>query len=402
MERKIIHVDMDAFFASVEERDNPLLRGKPVIIGALPGTRGVVSTCNYEARKYGVHSAMNIKDAYKMCPNGVFLLPDMHKYSIESQKVHKIMESYTDIIEYVSLDEGYMDVTASEKLFGDAERIGRELKKRVFEETGLSCSVGIGYSMIAAKTASEENKPDGFFIIPDQKCFAELMKNRPVSSIYGIGKKTAQRLISCGFSTVSDLQNAKKDDLSFLGKSGENIIKHSKGIDEREIIPNNGQKSVGREFTFQTDLTSKEEIEEFIHIVSRKVSDRLKYMGLKGKTVTLKIKYSDMTQITRAKTGGYTNSAKEICLSATELLGKVEFKKSVRLVGVSVSNMEGEEEFFQLSFEDIQPEDRSKQNFIDDMIFSINKNMGSGALKTGKELLAERVFRKMQNEREEK
>ncbi len=394
MVRKIIHIDMDAFYASVEVRDNPSLKGKPLIIGAMPGSRGVVSTCSYEARKFGVHSAMSIKDAYALCPDGIYMVPNIKKYAIESEKIHKIMESYTDMIEYVSLDEGYMDVTASEKLFGSAENIGRELKRRVFEETGLTCSVGVGYSMLSAKTASEEKKPDGFFVIPTRESFVDLIKDRSVGVLFGVGKKTAQRLIEKGFMKVCDLQSADYEDVAFLGNTGAEILKHAKGYDDREVRPNEEQKSVGREYTFQSDLTKREEINELIHFISRQVSNQLKYKELSGKTVTLKIKYSDMKLVTRSKSGGYTNSAREICKRATELLNQLELKKSVRLVGVSVSNMDGDKDSGQISFDDLFKTEENKSDKLDDMIFSINKSLGKGVLKTGKELLAQRNFKK--------
>ncbi len=393
MERKIIHIDMDAFYASVEMRDNPKLKGKPLIIGAMPGTRGVVSTCSYEARKFGVRSAMSITEAYSLCPDGIYMHPDIGKYARESEKIHKIMESYTDMIEYVSLDEGYMDVTASLKIFGSAENIALDLKRRVLEETGLTCSVGVGYSMLAAKTASEEKKPDGFFVIPTRESFINLIKDRDVGTLFGVGVKTAQRLKEKGFCKISDLQCAGDNDVKFLGNTGVELLKHANGYDLREVKPNEEQKSVGREYTFQTDLTKRTEIEELIHFISRQVSNQLKYKELIGKTVTLKVKYSDMKLVTRSKTVGYTNSAKEICRVATELLSQLELKKSVRLVGISVSNMEDDEDCGQMSFEDILEMDESKNEKIDDMIFSINKNMGKSTLKTGKELLAERNFR---------
>lgn len=394
MERTIIHLDMDAFYASVEMRDNPKLLGKPVIIGALPGTRGVVSTCSYEARKFGVHSAMSITEAYRRCPQGIYLKPNGYKYAAESEKIHKIMASYTDVIEYISLDEGYMDVTASIKLFGSAENIGRELKRRILEETGLTCSVGIGYSMTAAKTASEEKKPDGFFVIPNREFFVNLIKDRKIGVLYGVGKKTAQRLYERGIVTVSDVISLKPESLDFLGIAGREIYLHANGIDEREVTPNEEAKSVGREYTFQTDLTDREEINDILHFISRQVSDQLKSKGLEGKTVTLKIKFSDMKQITRSKTGEYTNSGRKICSAATELLSKTELLKSVRLVGVSVSNMSGEEEDGQMSFEDfLGNKEESKEDKLDHMIYKINKDMGRGSIKTGKEMLAEQNFK---------
>lgn len=394
MDKVIIHIDMDAFYAAVEVRDNPELSGKPVIIGAMPGTRGVVSTCSYEARKLGVRSAMSISEAYRRCPNGIYLTPNMGKYAAESEKIHRIMATYTDIIEYVSLDEGYMDVTNSVKLFGSAENIAMGLKNRIKEQTGLSCSVGIGYSMLAAKLASEEKKPDGFFIIPDPDFFVNLIIDRNIGVIHGVGKKTVMRLGEKGFVTVRDLLSAKPDSLDFLGNTGREILMHARGIDNRSVTPNESAKSVGREYTFQHDLTEREEIDEILHYISRQVSYQLKSKELRGKTVTLKIKFSDMKLITRSKTEDYTNSARKIRAAATEMLGGIELLKAVRLVGISVSNMEGEEVNTQLSFDDfLDKPQSSRDDKIEDMIFKINKTVGKGTIKTGREMLAEQNFK---------
>ena len=395
MDRKIIHLDMDAFYAAVEVRDNPTLKGKPVIVGAMPGTRGVVSTCSYEARKYGVHSAMSVAEAYRLCPDGVYIRTNMGKYAAESEKIHEIMESYTDIIEYISLDEGYMDVTNSVKLFGSAENIAIQLKKRIFEETGLTCSVGIGYSMMSAKTASEEKKPDGFFVIPDRQHYVDLIIDRKIGVIYGVGKKTVMRLCEKGIVTVRDLLSAKSASLDFLGKAGEEILMHAKGIDNREVTPNEEAKSVGREYTFQQDLTDRQEINQILHFISRRVGSQLKAKGLRGKTVTLKIKFSDMRLITRSKTEGYTDSSKKICAAATELLNQLELTKAVRLVGISVSNMEGDDKDAQLTFEDFfEKTEESRADKIDDVIYKLNQTVGNGTIKTGKEMLAEQNFKR--------
>jgi len=190
----IIHIDMDAFFAAVEIRDNPELAGKPLIIGALPSERGVVATCSYEARKFGVRSAMSIKEAYRCCPDGIYMHPNGHKYYEASKQIHKIWADYTDICEHVSLDEGFLDVTGSAHLFGGANAIGYEIKRRTKEEIGLTCSVGVGYSMMSAKLASEEKKPDGFFEIPTPEFLKNLIIDRNVRVIYGIGAKTAEEL----------------------------------------------------------------------------------------------------------------------------------------------------------------------------------------------------------------
>ncbi len=392
MGRTIIHLDMDAFFASVEVRDNPTLKGKPVIIGALPGERGVVSTCSYEARKFGVRSAMSITEAYKRCPNGIYLSPSMHKYAEESEKIHEIMASYTDVIEYVSLDEGYMDVTASLKLFESAEKIAKELKRRIFDEVCLTCSVGVGYSKTSAKLASEEKKPNGFFVIPNKEAFVNLIKNRDIRILPGVGEKTARRLALQGFLKVSDLLWAKESDLNFLGALGKSIFLHARGIDESAVVPNEEAKSVGREYTFQRDITERGEIEDIICFISRRVSYQLKNKNLCGKTVTVKIKFSDMQLITRSKTVEYTNSAKKINAVALKLLEKTEIIKPVRLIGVSVSNMENEE-CVQMSFSDFLTETESKQDVLDETVYEINKGIGKGSLKTAKEMLAEKNFK---------
>ena len=181
MEKIILHVDMDAFYAAVEARDNPELRGKPLIIGALPSERGVVSTCSYEARKFGVHSAMSIKDAYRLCPHGIYMHPNPRKYEEASNRIHEIWRTYTDMIQYISLDEGFLDITGSAALFGGTKNIGLAIKARTKTETGLTCSVGIGYSLMSAKLASEEKKPDGFFEIPDAKALKALIIDRKVA-----------------------------------------------------------------------------------------------------------------------------------------------------------------------------------------------------------------------------
>ena len=205
MDKTIIHVDMDAFYAAVEARDNPELRGKPLIIGALPQERGVVSTCSYEARKFGVRSAMSIKEAYRSCPHGIYMHPNPRKYKEVSDQIHKIWDSYTDQVEHISLDEGFLDVTGSAALFGGAKSVGLAIKERTKAETGLTCSVGIGYSMMAAKLASEEKKPDGFFEIPSPEALKTLILDRGVRIIYGVGPKTAEALQRAGNKTVKGL-----------------------------------------------------------------------------------------------------------------------------------------------------------------------------------------------------
>ncbi len=387
---KIIHVDMDAFFAAVEVRDDPTLAGKPLIIGALPFERGVVSTCSYEARKFGIRSAMNIKEAYRRCPNGVYMHGDMHKYAAASAKIHEIMLRYTDIIEFVALDEGYMDVTASEKLFGGAEEIGRRLKKEIYAEVGVTCSVGISYCMMGAKLASEEKKPNGFFVIPDRKTLVSLISERPIGVINGIGKKTAEKLNGCGIYTVGQLAAMPKTAAEgLLGVHGAEVKAFAEGIDNREVISDAAAKSIGKEHTFQTDITDKRMLKDTLFLLSEAVSYRAKKSGVWGKTVTLKLKFADMRGITRARSGNAINSAKEIYAAAEELLDKQKISESVRLIGVSLSGLqnEKEEKFKQLSLFEEEEEAKTRRNeALEDVLFSLNSTYGRGALKTGKEL----------------
>ena len=202
----IIHVDMDAFFAAVEIRDDPSLRGKPLIIGALPHERGVVATCSYEARRFGIHSGMNIKEAYRLCPNGVYRHPSFEKYKAVSHRLHEIWGSYGSALEAIALDEAYLDVTERAGGFDRAAEFAREIKRRVREEVGLSCSVGVGYSKTAAKTASEENKPDGYFEIRTPEAFVRLVEDRDVRVLFTVGKMTAEKLRANGIRTVRDVQ----------------------------------------------------------------------------------------------------------------------------------------------------------------------------------------------------
>lgn len=391
-ERVIIHVDMDAFFAAIEVRDNPDLVGKPLIIGALPHERGVVSTCSYEARKFGVHSAMNIKEAYRRCPDGIYMHGNMHKYAEASSQIHEIMLKFTDVIEFVALDEGYMDVTDSLKLFGGAETIGRTLKREIFEKVGVTCSVGISYCKMAAKIASEEMKPDGFFEIPDRKTLMELISDRPVSVINGVGIKTAERLKTMGINTVSDLLQASPARIQSLGKMGEEIFRMASGMDDRPVVSDSDAKSIGREHTFQENITDVEVLKNTLLLLAGDVSFRAKKRGVWGKTVTLKLKFSDMRGITRSKSGKAVNSPRFIYSCGAELLDNVKLVKSVRLIGISLGGLQHtkEEEFEQLSLFDetdnVQRVQEEKTDALEDTLFALNTKYGRGILKTAKEL----------------
>lgn len=388
--RKIIHLDMDAFFAAIEERDNSGLRGKPVIVGSPPGTRGVVSTCNYIAREYGIRSAMSTSEAHRRCPHAVFVKPNFSKYIYASKQVHKIMSDYTDKIEFVSLDEGYMDVTGSELIFGSAENIAKELQRRVFETVGTTCSVGVGYSMMSAKCASEEKKPRGFYVINSAEEFVELTKNRPVVQLYGVGAKTAEKLCAMGIKTIGQLSEASLERLRPLGNMGVEFKNHAMGIDNREVVPDAPPKSIGRETTFSKDTLNRDLLSDTLLLLAEDVSYRLHQKGLWCKTVTVKIKYSDMRGITRSHSGEYLRSSDEIYGISADILKSVALEKPVRLIGISTANLT-DKAYMQISFDD---ESADKLNALDKTVFKIKQEYGRGVLKTARELATEAYLSK--------
>ena len=393
--RKIIHVDMDAFYAAVEVRDNPDLLGKPVIIGAMPGERGVVSTCNYKAREQGVRSAMPIAQAYKLCPHGHYMYPNSKKYKAVSEQVHKIWADYTDVIEYISLDEGFLDVTGSVMLFGSPQNIAREIKERTWKELGLTCSIGLGYSMSAAKIASEEMKPNGYFEILTPTALRELISPRSVRTVYTVGAKTAQRLERLGIRKVSDIFKHMDRIANVMGNQGTAIIDLARGIDNRAVGTRTRGQSIGTEQTFQTDITDEDYLKDVLRLIARKLSYDIQVKGLYARTITLKVTYPGMRSITRAKSGDVTNLAIDIYNAAESLFDKIE-KSPIRLIGITLSNLtkdktEGKPANIQLSlFEsakiDKPARDKSKLN---DVLFKLQQEYGQDILKSGSELAAE-------------
>ena len=353
MDQIIIHVDMDAFYASVEIRDNPELKGKPLIIGSLPTERGVVATASYEARKYGVHSGMNIKEAYRLCPKGIYMHPDMEKYKSVSGQLHEIWRSYATELEAVAFDEAYLDVKEKAKDIEGARRIAREIKQRTLDELRLTCSVGLAYSKTAAKTASEEKKPDGYFEILTPEDFVNLVIDRDVRALYTVGAMTAEKLYSYGIHTVRDIRDKQDIVVNILGKQGRWISQLARGIDNRKVTPYKPEdaKSISREVTFQEDVTNFELLKDVLVLLSLCVKRRADRYGLHGNGVTLKITYSDMKGITRSRLVPYCDTAEKIYRNAAELLDGIE-RRPVRLVGAGVYNLSGEEDQ-QLSMEDM-------------------------------------------------
>ena len=357
MPQIIIHVDMDAFYASVEMRDDPTLRGKPLIIGSLPSERGVVATCSYEARPFGVHSGMNIKDAYRLCPGGIYMHPNFEKYRAVSRQLHAIWDSYASASETIALDEAYLDVTEQAVDWEGARRIARLIKERTLDELKLTCSVGLAYSKTAAKTASEEKKPDGYFEILSPEEYVRLIQDRDVKVLYTVGGSTAEKLYGIGIHTVQDVQQRQEDVIRLLGKQGRWITQVALGIDERRVEPYRPEdaKSIGRELTFQKDVDNYELLRDVLFLLALNVENRAKRVGLRGRGVTLKLTYANMKSITRSRSPAACGGAVSIWREAASLLDKVE-KRPVRLIGVSLYNLTDTEEQ-QLRLEGFDTED---------------------------------------------
>ena len=390
-DKTIIHVDMDAFYASVECRDNPVLADKPVVVGGLPGEpRSVVATCNYEARKYGIHSAMSISEAVKRCPHAVFMHGNMHKYSAVSDELHKIWCDFTDAVEFVSLDEGYLDVTGSLRIFGSAREIAHRIKARTKAETGLTCSVGVGYSMSSAKLASEEKKPDGYFEIPDAAFFRNLIIDRDVRVLFGVGAQSAEKLKTMGILTVRDMLGNEKQICAMFGKHGKQMVELARGIDPREVEPYYAAaaKSVGREQTFRKDTDDYEYIKSFLLIFAKELSMKMRTSGLYAQTVTLKLTFGNMQSVTRSKSGVPICETADIYREAAALLDAVE-RRPVRLAGISVSGFTKEGRR-QLTLEDMQSLGAiEKKEKLNEKLFGLQQKYGSKIIKTGAELKAE-------------
>lgn len=333
--RVIIHVDMDAFFASVEQVDNPKLKGKPVIVGG-DGPRGVVSTCSYEARKYGVHSAMPIFIAKQLCPKGIYLPVRHERYSEVSQKVFGILHSITDLVEAVSIDEAYLDIS---NLNENPIHIVNIIKKRIKEQLGLTLSAGISYNKFLAKTASEWNKPNGLKVITEDMV-PEILKPLSISKVHGIGERSIERLNEIGIYTIGQLLKLTEDQMIYyFGKYGIELYNRIRGIDNRPVTTERETKSLGRETTFDCDTSDKSFLKEVLTDFAEELTNALLEESLYAKTITVKIKTKDFKIHTRSKTiKEYTNSFKKVKETAFEILDSYNIDQGIRLIGLSLSN----------------------------------------------------------------
>ncbi|MCK5684320.1 DNA polymerase IV [bacterium] len=348
--RKIIHVDMDAFFAAVEQRDRPELKGKPVIVGGPPGSRSVVAACSYEARKYGIHSAMPSGYAYKLCPKAIFVKGNFKAYKEANGIITSIFHEYTDLVEPLSIDEAYMDVTENIPKIEYASVIAIEIRKKIFKATDLTASAGISFNKFLAKVASDYNKPDGQTVVTPENA-ARFIDNLKIGKFYGVGKVTEKKMKALGIMTGADLKQFSREELKkIFGKVGGYYYDMANGIDDRPVNTNRIRKSIGKEHTLNEDITDIDEMHEILHSIALKLEKSLNGKNVKGLTVNLKVKFDDFESITRSISVFEPVSDAETIFEHTKgLLSKtVAGKRKVRLLGISISNFTGNVEFIEI------------------------------------------------------
>ncbi|MCG9890892.1 MAG: DNA polymerase IV [Thermosynechococcaceae cyanobacterium MS004] len=343
-QRKVIHVDMDAFFASVEQRDNPKYRGKPLVVGGSPEKRGAVAAASYEARQFGIHSAMPSRTAIQRCPHLIFAPPRFEIYREVSEQIRSIFKAYTDLVEPLSLDEAYLDVTINKQNQSSATVIAREIKKAILRKTKLTASAGVSVNKFLAKIASGMNKPDGLTVI--QPAEAEpFIASLPIESFYGVGRATAAKMQALGILTGADLKQRSVEELSaHFGKVGWFYHQIARGIDERPVNPNRIRKSIGAETSFDPDIEGRAAMEQKLDAIAQEVQERIERHSANGRTITLKVKFADYRQITRSRTmQEYVSNKGQILGIAKELLRGVELEaEKVRLLGITLSNLDTE------------------------------------------------------------
>ncbi len=381
----ILHIDMDAFYCSVEERDRPELAGKPVIVGGTPEGRGVVAAANYEVRKYGVHSAMPTATARRLCPHAV-VLPARHSYYAKvSHQIREIFHRYTPLVEPLSLDEAFLDVNASEALFGSSAQIGRQIKTEIAEVLNLVASVGVAPNKFLAKIASDLDKPDGFLVV-DPDHVQHFLDPLPVSRLWGVGKVSQKTLHQRGVHTIGALRQLSQAELQKLfGKVGAHLWRLAHGIDDRAVIPDSEAKSISHETTFDVDITDRATLRSWLLELTEQVSRRLRRHQLYGRTVQIKIRFADFRTITRARTlSEPTHITQEIWRVAVALLEQNLSTKhrGVRLLGIGVSGFA--DESGQVSL--FEESEREKQGQIDTLTDSVKDRFGQTALRRATDL----------------
>ncbi|MBN1141856.1 MAG: DNA polymerase IV [Deltaproteobacteria bacterium] len=377
--KRILHLDMDAFFASVEQADNPELRGRPVIVGGRE--RGVVSACSYEARKFGVRSAMPTAEARRRCPHGVFLPGRMGRYQEVSQRIMAILDDFSPLVERASVDEAYLDITGMEGLFESPARLAAALKQAIRDQTGLACSIGIAPVKFLAKIASDYDKPDGLFILKAEH-IPEFLQTLPIERIPGVGKKGLERLRLLNITFASDVQRYSRDFwIARCGKWGEALYERGHGRGSDRVETGHEPKSESAENTFEGDTTDRDLLCRWLLLHAERVSRNLRRSAVAGRTVTLKVKFADFQQITRSKTFATpTSSTERIFRTAGELLDELNLKKAVRLIGVGVSKLDGASRQLVL----LEEEPDEKQGRLDAALDGIREKYGGDSLVRGR------------------
>jgi len=377
----ILHIDMDAFFASVEQLDNPELRGKPIAIGG-SSDRGVVSTASYEARKFGVRSALSVVKARRLCPQLILIPGRMKRYKELSRLAMGVLQEFSPTVEQASVDEAYLDGTGLERLFGPIEEVGQRIRERMVEVTGLTCSVGAAPVRFLAKIASDMNKPDGMFIIRHNEV-ETFLHTLPVKKIPGVGQKAAATLERLGVRTCGDVRQKPKDHWEKrLGKQGGVLHDRACGIDNNGVIVWTGAKSCSAENTFHEDTADRELLTKWLLAQSERVGGDLRRHDYKGRTITLKVKFADFKQITRSKSlEGRTDNTAVIFETVCDLLKQLELRRPVRLIGVGVSNFEPRAR--QVTLFEEAPQEQEATSELDQAVDSVRKKFGSKAMIRG-------------------
>ena len=387
--RSILHVDMDAFYASVEQLDHPEYRGKPVVVGADPKGgrgRGVVAACSYEARKFGVRSALPISRAWKLCPEGVYVRPRMERYAEASRQVMDVFRRYTDLVEPLRIDEAFLDITGSVALFGPPEDIARSIKKEIKETTGLNASAGMAPNKFLAKIASDLKKPDAFVVVEEQGVEA-FLRELPISRLWGVGPKTEQRLLQMGFQTIGQIASAPREFLvRSLGSLGEHLFQLSHGRDDRPVVPDWEPKSISSETTFDEDTADRELLLRTILELSDHVAARLRKDNYRARKVTLKLRYSDFSTHTKQQSlEKLTQTGEEIAAIGRGLFLQFPLDRKIRLIGVAAGDLhrDGEDPRQLGLFEQESQENERLSRTVDE----IKKKFGADALRRGSQLL---------------
>lgn len=382
----ILHLDMDAFYASVEIRDNPTLGGKPVVVGGSPKGRGVVSAASYEARKFGIHSAMPTAHAYRLCPDAIFIKPRMNHYATISKQIREIFFRFTSLVEPLSLDEAFLDVSGCERLFGmTSPEIAAEIKRTIGNEVGLVASAGVAPNKFLAKIASDLEKPDGLVVVQAEE-IESFLDPLDISRIWGVGKRTLEKFHRIGVHRVADLRRVSRDTLNRnFGLNSEHFWRLSRGLDSRPVVPDRIAKSISHENTFRSDIFDVEALSAWASELADQVGRRLRRHDIRGRTVQLKLRFSNFQTITRSITlNRSTSTTDEIRVAVLGLLAKVNFeRRGIRLLGVGVQNLDRAKVQQQLLF---GTQERQKQTRLDDTTDEIKDKFGHIAVQRASSL----------------